>query len=485
MSNKNIKDSYEELERYDIILENQKNISSKGKKKSSERLSCQPVLSFKKKHENNNLIRTSNTRKKTTVEFLRNSDKDYFLSPLEHGKKNNVLSSKNIKTYNMDKIEEIINKKTNKRKSGLSTKTYNKNNNSKKKVYYQIKHDNLDIYERSMRNLERKEKYIQKQQILQLKKIYSDMSEPEIHEMSNVMKDYVPIYERALKLHNNHLMKIKLHEKKIELKKIEEENKDYEIVKQYANKKKFNEKDWENFLNKQYNAEYMKKMAEKLREQKVDYIPSIDYKSRQIILNKRKKELFIDDIHTRLYNDFNNMEERRMLRMSNSMPSFKPLLNKNLNKNVFNPKKKYNHVSSFDKQLIQLIDKKLKSLKNSNKNSKSQTKFTSQSFVNNTDFKSTNSKFMFNSKIFKNTYNNNKRSRYDENYTDSPIFISNNFVGNTINNKSQNLSNIESAKNLNLNNKYHKYRNIKNYKFRNKNINNNPYIYNKIIKEEY
>ena len=252
MSNKNIKDSDEELERYDIILENQKNISSKGKKKSSERLSCQPVLSFKKKHENNNLIRTSNTRKKTTVEFLRNSDKDYFLSPLEHGKKNNVLSSKNIKTYNMDKIEEIINKKTNKRKSGLSTKTYNKNNNSKKKVYYQIKHDNLDIYERSMRNLERKEKYIQKQQILQLKKIYSDMSEPEIHEMSNVMKDYVPIYERALKLHNNHLMKIKLHEKKIELKKIEEENKDYEIVKQYANKKKFNEKDWENFLNKQY-----------------------------------------------------------------------------------------------------------------------------------------------------------------------------------------------------------------------------------------
>jgi hypothetical protein len=336
-----------------------------------------------------------------------------------------------------------------------------------------------------MRNLERKEKYIQKQQILQLKKIYSDISEPEIHEMSNVMKDYVPIYERALKLHNNHLMKIKLHEKKIELKKIEEENKDYEIVKQYANKKKFNEKDWENFLNKQYNAEYMKKMAEKLREQKVDYIPSIDYKSRQIILNKRKKELFIDDIHTRLYNDFNNMEERRMLRMSNSMPSFKPLLNKNLNKNVFNPKKKYNHVSSFDKQLIQLIDKKLKSLKNSNKNSKSQTKFTSQSFVNNTEFKSTNSKFMFNSKIFKNTYNNNKRSRYDENYTDSPIFISNNFVGNTINNKSQNLSNIESAKNLNLNNKYHKYRNIQNYKFRNKNINNNPYIYNKIIKEEY
>ena len=33
------------------------------------------------------------------------------------------------------------------------------------------------------------------------------------------------------------MTKIKLHEKKIELEKIEKENKDYEIVKQYANKK--------------------------------------------------------------------------------------------------------------------------------------------------------------------------------------------------------------------------------------------------------
>ena len=127
------------------------------------------------------------------------------------------------------------------------------------------------------------------------------------------------------------MIKIKLNEKKIKLEKIEEKNKDYEIVKQYANKKKFNERDWKNFLNKQYNDEYIKRLAEKSREQKIDNILSIDYNSRQIILNKRKKELFIDDIHTRLFNDFNNLQERRMLRMSNSMPSFKPLLNKNLN----------------------------------------------------------------------------------------------------------------------------------------------------------
>ena len=470
MLNQKNEDSDKELLRYHIIIEGEKSKFSKGKKKGSERLSCQPVLSFIKKHQNNNLIRISNTRKKTTTEFLRYSDNNYFISPLEHSKKNNYLSSKNISTYAMSKFEEIIKERKN-LYNRKSINAYNKNNNSSRKnVYYQIKNKKLNIYDRSMRNLKRKEKYIEKQQLLQLEKIYSDMTYyPEIHEMTNVMKNYTPIYERALQLHNKHLMKIKLHEKEIELKKIEEENKDYEIVKQYANKKKFNEKDWENFLNKQYNEIYMKKFAEKLRDQKFDYIPTIDYKSKQIILNKRKKELFIDDIHTRLYNDFNNKEERRLLRMCNSMPSFKPLLNKNLNKNIFNPKKKYNHVSSFDKQLTQLIDKKLKSLKNLNKNSKSQTKFTSQSFVNNTEFKNTNSKFNFNSKIFKNTYNNNKNSRNDENYIDSPIFISHNFVGNTTNNKSQNLSNIESAKNYN-----NKYRNIQNYKLRNKNINKNP-----------
>ena len=476
MSNQQIKDSDDELEQYDIIFENQKEEEKfRGKKKGSERLSCQPVLSFLKKHDNNTFIRASNTRKKTTTEFLRNSDKDYFLSSIEYGKKNNVLSSKNIKTYNINRIEEIINKKSTKRKSGLNINGNNKDNSiSKKNVYFQIKHDNLDIYERSMKNLERKKKYIEKKKQLELEKIDLDIRDPEIHEMSNVMKSYIPIYQRALFLHNKRLIKIKLNEKRIELKKIEEENEDYEVVKQYRNKKKFNEKDWENFLNKQYKIEYMKKIAEKLREQKVDFIPSIDYNSRQIILNKRKKELFIDDIHTRLYNDFNNMEERRMLRMSNSMPSFKPLLNKNLNKNIFHPKKKYNHVSSFDKQLEQLIDKKLKSLKNSNKNSKSQTKFTSRSFANNTEFKTTNSKFFFNSKNFKNT---SKKSRYDENYSDSPIFISNNFVGNTTNNKSQNLSNIESAKNLN--NKFQHYRNIQNYKLLNKSLNKNPYMYKK------
>jgi len=278
------------------------------------------------------------------------------------------------------------------------------------------------------------------------------------------------------------LTKIKLHEKKIELEKIEEENKDYEIVKQYANKKKFNERDWKNFLNKQYNDEYMKRLAEKSREQKIDNIPSID-NNRQIIY-KRKNELFIDDIHTRLYNDFNNLQERRMLRMSFSMPSFKPLLNKKLNKNIFQPKKKYNHVCSFDKQLEEIIDKKLKSLKNSNKNSKSQTKFRNQSFANNTEFKNTNSKFIFNSKIFKNSYNNNnKRSRYDANYLDSPIFISHNFIVNTTFNKSQNLSYIESAKNMS--NKYHNKRNIPSTKLLNKNINKNFYMYNRIIKEKY
>jgi len=116
------------------------------------------------------------------------------------GKKNNALSSKNIKTYNINRIDEIINKKGNKRKSGFNAKASN-NNNSKKNVYYQVKYDNLDIYERANKNIERKKKYIAKQKQLQEEKMALDYRDPEIHEMSEVMKDYTPIYERDIKLH--------------------------------------------------------------------------------------------------------------------------------------------------------------------------------------------------------------------------------------------------------------------------------------------
>ena len=51
------------------------------KDSKSQRLSCQPVLSFLKRHDSNYSIRQAKTRKKTTVNFI-NQSKNLF-SPLK------------------------------------------------------------------------------------------------------------------------------------------------------------------------------------------------------------------------------------------------------------------------------------------------------------------------------------------------------------------------------------------------------------------
>ena len=51
--------------------------------------------------------------------------------------------------------------------------------------------------------------------------------------------EYTPIHKRAVKLHNMHLFECLLNENRIKLKKLQEEDKEYEIVKQYKNKKTF------------------------------------------------------------------------------------------------------------------------------------------------------------------------------------------------------------------------------------------------------
>ena len=502
----------EELEENDIIPENNNNKDKipvnennlyKRTKKNNERLSCQSITSFIKRQSNYS-IRSSKTRKKTAPEYFRNSEKSSLLSPLAPIKQSFNSSIKSIKSYNFNRLDDRIN---NKRNSGLNNYMYNNmnTNNSQKKGYIKIQSGNLNIYERSKKNKIRKENIIKKKKEQQLKEIIANSKGPTLNRTSEeIMEnhtDYVPIQERAIQLHNKHLVEIKLHEKKIENKKIEEEKKDYEIVKYYASKRKtFNEKDWEIFIKNQeyWNREkqYKKKAAQIFRdnmERKIHYRPEIDLKSKKMVEDRRKNELFNDDIHTRLYNDFNNLQERKRLRMNNSMPSFKPLINKTFNKNIFQTKKKYDYTNNFDKKLESLIDKKLKKIKNAN--SHNQTKFTSQSFVNNTEFKMTNLKFIFNNNSFNNTYNNTKKIRYDDNYLGNKVLISNNYGGNILTNKSQNLTsklnfydiyNKNKGKNINKNkNNFYMnnpYKNIGGNITVNKS--KNPYIFSKIIKEE-
>ena len=425
-----------------------------GKKLNNKRLSCQPI--YKKRKDSDYSIKLTRTRKKTTTEkFNINKSKNEIFSPLTSLKSGFLGDKKSIKSIKLKKNEEekkiINNDKENTRNSEL--KTYRKlsdKNILQSNGYVKKLNGKLNIYERAKKNLIRKENYIKKKQALQNREINENLKNPEINKNSQEIIEnktgYIPIQYRASGIYRKHILQSLLNEKKIKAKKIEEENKEYDIVRQYANKKSFNENDWEKFIRSQeyWNKikQYKAKAAEIFRdniEQQVHYIPEIDSKSKQIITDLRKNTIFVDEIHTRLYNDFDDLQERKKMRMSISMPSFKPILNKSFKKNIFNLKNKYNNNNNkkFDIKFKLLIEKKLNT-KSKIENSNNPTKYTSRSFINNNK---NHKDFNFSRSLFQNTSRPNYiKSRYEENSFNDPIFISQNYGENTNINKSQNKS---------------------------------------------
>ena len=108
-------------------------------------------------------------------------------------------------------------------------------------------------------------------------------------------QEYIPIQDRAIELHNRNLFENLLEDNYAKLKKKQEENKEFEIVYQYANKKTFDENKWEDFLNSQKcwqkEKQFRVKAAELLRNtiEKDKSIPKINKKSELMINNIRKK----------------------------------------------------------------------------------------------------------------------------------------------------------------------------------------------------
>ena len=466
----------------------------RGSQMVNQRLSCQPNLSFKQRHDSNYSIRPTRTRKKTTADYYRNNYKENLLSSLIPVKSSSLGSSIKIKNEEEKKYENN------------DLKNYKYIEDENKGGYIKKLRRKSNIYEREKNNIKRKNNYIKKKQEQQMKDIDEKLKGPTINKKSQDIieknSEYIPIEIRAVALHSKNLFESVINENKRRNEKLKEENKEYEIIKQYKNKKSFNKNEWEDFIKNQesWNKEkkYKAKAAELFRnniEQKVHYIPEIDKKSQLIIDDKRKKTIYVDDIYTRLYNDFSDLQERKKLRMCNSMPSFKPLLNKNFKKNIFNMKKTYNNsTNKTNKQIELYIKQKFKSKKIISHNP---TKFTSKSFSNNSGFKTTNTNFVFNSKLLKNNYSylKNKKSRYDENYFEEPIYISNNYENK--NNKSNNLTNktishnrnninLKNYINNNKNNTFYSYINDKNCEIKGSffiNKNNNSCIYSKVIKK--
>ena len=250
-----------------------------------------------------------------------------------------------------------------------------------KKNITKVKNSHSDLYEREKKYLIRKNNSLQKKKELELQKQLSNLKDPSINQVSiNILSqntDYIPIQERSSQFYNVKKFHNTINEKKNQIQKFEKENKEYSELKKNKSQKKFNEKDWNNFIENQKSWQKQKslknKAVELMRESieiNLRHKPKIDLNSKRIINNMRKTINYQEDIYDKLYNDFNNMQERNKFKMYCSMPSFKPILNRGIKKNLFKNNKfnenNKNNNRGVEKQIETIIQKHLKNIKTKN-----------------------------------------------------------------------------------------------------------------------
>lgn len=194
------------------------------------------------------------------------------------------------------------------------------------------------IYERSMKNLKKKETKLAKIRKIYSKKILEGVQRyPKLDKKSVriVLRkgEYIPIENRAAQIHSQHLTQIILNE---ELNRMETEKKeDDEIKINVNNNRKYEKKEWDEFVEKCFEWKkkviYERRAAEIFRykqDRKVNYKPTINENSKKLmkkIMNKNNHS--VDDVFTRLYNDYDEHKERQKILNEKYEPTFNPMIN--------------------------------------------------------------------------------------------------------------------------------------------------------------
>ena len=207
------------------------------------------------------------------------------------------------------------------------------------------------LYYIEMRNLKKKYERINKKRTKIIEEKLSHMkSAPKINKntidiMAKKSKEYIPIQERAAQIHSKHLTQIILNDLQNKMEKEDEENKEIGEIKKYKNNKKYNEKDWNNFVNSQFQWKdeiNFKRKAEEILKYKIykknNNKPYMNSQSRNIINKRIKKNASMDNVYIRLYNDFEERGERQEILNNKYIPSFQPL-KRNINYKKFINKK--------------------------------------------------------------------------------------------------------------------------------------------------
>ena len=226
------------------------------------------------------------------------------------------------------------------------------------------------IYERSLKNIKKKETKIAKQVGIKEQKIMKELRQlPKIDKKSKylVIKkgEYIPIESRAAQIHSQHLTQIILNE---ESKRMKKENKEEKEMSEKIYKK-YEPKEWNEFVQKCFqwkeDVSYKRKAAEIYRDKldkKINYKPRINENSKKIMKKMTKRNPSVDDVFTRLYKDYDEHRERQKELEDKNSPSFNPKINNFKFQKNFEKNKKYRN-NSYDNSYERFITDESKKTK--------------------------------------------------------------------------------------------------------------------------
>ena len=316
---------------------NNKNIPNKS---NSSEIDSDNIENYESNmNENINIDKNKNSNINTNINVNANTNKNNNNNKNDSSECSESVISVNKIEKNKDIIKEKIIPPATKDYFKKDNKDGNNNNNNSNKKIKKLKLTKLSLYEREMRNRERKMKKLEKQRnILKNEEVKELRSKPEIDINSQIVisnkEQYVPIYQRAAKLHSMKISKQILNEEKNKMKKeIEEQN----ILNQNKSRSKiFNQEEWDQFIERQKEwkdeLQYKRKAAEIFRDnidRQYFFKPKINSRSRSIIKDLQDaNDSFIDEVFDRLFNDYEEHKERQKLRNEQSLPSFKPKITK-------------------------------------------------------------------------------------------------------------------------------------------------------------
>ena len=274
-----------------------------------------------KKNQSSLIDETINNFKKDSIQDTSN---DISISI----EKVNTKAMKNFSNDSLDNIDII------------ETNDYNKQTKSSLRK--------RTIYERGFDLLKKRENKLNKKREEKKNKIIQAQRYPDIDPYSEKLMEnkYIPIQQRAASIHNMKLFNNIIAKEKNKLKEYQDDM--IELKKNKFRNKKFDQNNWNNFIKRQKKwnkkLQYKKKMAmivQECEEQKFYFKPNINERSKSIIQEiEDENNDCIDDIFSRLYNDFEEHEERQKFRNQQSLPSFRPKIIKCNSQKIieYNPK---------------------------------------------------------------------------------------------------------------------------------------------------